>query len=102
MSSNLLFRSINPGCLYANASRPVGAFHLGCNSTCTCDGDGSVVCGQRCQPPFHQSGSRANDPLCVEQFVDECCVVITCAGNAKNEEEGPCTGILVSEQALTD
>ena len=46
---------ITAGCFYANASRPVGIFHLGCENTCHCArSDGHVVCGPRCEPPFHR------------------------------------------------
>eukprot|EP00095_Tigriopus_kingsejongensis_P003971 maker-scaffold310_size212938-snap-gene-0.11 protein:Tk03971 transcript:maker-scaffold310_size212938-snap-gene-0.11-mRNA-1 annotation:"conserved hypothetical protein" len=84
------------GCMHQNQSYPVGVFTLGCEATCQCNRDGSVVCGERCHSPLHRSGAWADDPLCVEQFVDgdDCCVVITCAGNAEGENpEGPCSGI---------
>ena len=87
------------GCLHRNASRPVGHFFDGCDSSCECAGDGSVECGPRCALPFHRAGSWGDDPLCVEQFLDDdkCCVVVTCA-TAGNAELGggvgsPCHGI---------
>ena len=92
------------GCRYQDQSYPVGLFNQGCEASCTCDRDGSVTCGERCQLPLHRSGSWANDPLCVEQFVDgdDCCVVITCAGNSEGEdEEGPCSGITVGNSRVT-
>ena len=85
------------GCFHRNASRPVGHFFDGCDSSCECAGDGSVECGPRCALPFHRAGSWGDDPLCVEQFLDDdkCCVVVTCAaGNAEQDDVGsPCHGI---------
>ncbi len=98
-----------------NASHAVGVFHVGCDESCTCTGDGAVSCGPRCHAPLHRAGASpdAKDPLCVEQFVDgdECCVVITCAGTSEDESvdlddgagaagnssesRGPCRGIKV-------
>eukprot|EP00096_Caligus_rogercresseyi_P011409 TRINITY_DN4478_c0_g1_i1.p1 TRINITY_DN4478_c0_g1~~TRINITY_DN4478_c0_g1_i1.p1 ORF type:complete len:1447 (-),score=380.43 TRINITY_DN4478_c0_g1_i1:293-4633(-) len=85
------------GCVYDNASYPIGIFNIGCESSCTCSKDGTVECGERCKHPLYKSGALANDPLCVEQFVDndECCVVATCAGNDK----GPCEGIKCGKNA---
>lgn len=90
------------GCMHDGLSYPVGIFTLGCEATCQCNRDGSVACSDRCEPPLHRSGAWANDPLCVEQFVDDddCCVVITCAGNAEGENpEGPCSGITCGQNA---
>lgn len=84
------------GCLHLNASHPVGHFFVGCDSSCECSADGAVECGPRCALPFHRAGSWGDDPLCVEQFVDDdkCCVIVTCAGNAElDDEESPCHGI---------
>ena len=49
----------------------------------------------------HRAGSWGDDPLCVEQFVDDdkCCVIVTCAGNAElDDEESPCHGIEVNRE----
>ena len=79
----------------------MGTFNVGCDMTCTCNPNGKVDCLPRCIPPFHRSGAFSNDPLCVEQFVDEddCCVVITCASNADLSPESPCTSIQVKIMA---
>lgn len=87
----------NVGCVTDdNSTHAVGSFSIGCDKKCECLSSGKVKCGPRCEAPFHRSGTSADDPLCVEQFVDgeECCVIITCAGNAE-EPESPCTDIEV-------
>ncbi len=66
-----------------------------------CSSDGGVDCGPRCTLPFFRAGAYNDDPLCVEQFVDgdDCCVIITCAGNAGGDGDdgdgggGPCDEI---------
>ncbi|XP_040573010.1 uncharacterized protein sas isoform X2 [Lepeophtheirus salmonis] len=87
----------NMGCVYKNASYPIGIFNIECETSCNCAEDGTVECGERCKHPLYKSGALENDPLCVEQFVDddECCVVATCAGNDK----GPCEGIKCGKNA---
>ena len=79
----------------------MGQFTVACESTCTCESSGFVECGPRCEAPFQPARSESErDPFCVEQFVgeeeDKCCVIVTCAGNAGQDElEGPCRGIKV-------
>lgn len=89
---------LTDGCVHGNASHPVGVFHVGCEASCTCSRDGDVTCQDRCQPPYHLRGrGRGRDPLCLEQPVEneECCIILTCAGNASTggDDGNPCKGI---------
>ncbi|CAB4068326.1 Putative epidermal cell surface receptor [Lepeophtheirus salmonis] len=44
----------NMGCVYKNASYPIGIFNIECETSCNCAEDGTVECGERCKHPSLQ------------------------------------------------
>lgn len=97
MNYNAMIIFAADGCEHKDKAYGVGHFEVGCDHSCECLANGTVTCGARCKPPLHKIGDTAGDPLCVEQPLpgDECCVIVTCAGNAGDAdgEDGPCSGI---------
>ncbi|KAG0722956.1 putative epidermal cell surface receptor [Chionoecetes opilio] len=88
------------GCVYGNASYPVGEFLQGCEERCKCLVSGEVQCFERCAPPFQRAGSYQEDPMCKEMphETDECCVAVQCASNTEAKEE--CMNVVCGPNAM--